>query len=299
MRKKFKGNPLKSTRIYVLTILALILGGIACGAHFYYTNAFVSIDFVNVGQGDAAIITLPGPLYIMIDSGTGSDYANYGSLVERYMTRRGIRRIDAAIVTHYHADHMGAMVELAREGYIERLYLPPADDAPPLHQTLLDAAGDVAVYYMQTDDLLYERPYFSLSVLYIDPKAPDENERSAILLATVQDETVLFTGDMGVETEEAMMRMYDNLDIDYLKVAHHGSRYSTGESWVAATTPQVAIISVGANNYGHPSGEVVSRLEEYGAEVYTTRSTGDYTLRVPVEFEWPYLLSSLVGGASE
>ena len=106
-------------------------------------------------------------------------------------------------------------------------------------------------------------------------KITDSNDLSCVLTVTHKDHSTLFTGDVPVKCEP------ENLpDVDVLKVAHHGSDESTSQSFIDQTSPEIAIISVGENNFGHPSSEVLSRLRSSGAQILRTDESGAITLKL-------------------
>jgi competence protein ComEC len=116
--------------------------------------------------------------------------------------------------------------------------------------------------------------------LYAPLGNADANERGLMILGAYDDFEFLVTGDADSSTESLLTTFYDLPDIELLVVGHHGSKYSTGTALLEETTPDVAFISVGYNTYGHPTQEVLSRLEERGIEVYRTDEDGNISLTV-------------------
>ena len=118
------------------------------------------------------------------------------------------------------------------------------------------------------------------SVLQPDTgQGEDVNEDSQVLLLEAGTFQALFTGDIGTKAEERMAEMLK--DIDFLKVAHHGSRYSTGEAFLRKTKPEIAVISCSSTNrYGHPSSETIERLEQEDCRIWYTMKSGAVTVRV-------------------
>jgi competence protein ComEC len=114
----------------------------------------------------------------------------------------------------------------------------------------------------------------TIEVLNIDPTAQDVNDASIVLERTME-KSFLFTGDISSEVESRLIANHSfNLDVDVLKVGHHGSRYSTSNAFLDATTPDEAVICVGENTYGHPTNQTLSRLMAYDVTVMRTDQIG-------------------------
>ena len=121
-------------------------------------------------------------------------------------------------------------------------------------------------------------------ILGASAKQGDVNERSVVLMLTLDNYRALFTGDSGFQAEKGMLEQGLVSNIDYLKVGHHGSKYSTNGEFLDKLLPSVAVISVGAKNrYGHPTGEVLARLRGIGAQILRTDESGDVVVEIPAE----------------
>ncbi len=204
---------------------------------------FLSISFIDVGQGDAILVK--EPLYgkkILID--TGSDY-NYYKL-ERYLKRYGIYCIDYLIITHDDSDHNGNIDNLNRDFRI---------------RNIIEKGTDI-----KTNNLVFE---------YLDLGENDnDNDNSLVYYLDVNGHDFLFTGDISSDIEKRLISLYGNRNIDILKVSHHGSKNSTSDYFISNTLPEIAIISTNGQ-YGHPSKRVIDTLEKYGTELYTTAIDGN------------------------
>ena len=238
-------------------LLLLLL--ITEGAFFWDATPLdeASVIFLDVGQGDA--IHLQWESDLLIDSGGSASY-NVGEQVLRpYFLSNGIRQLDGALLTHSHTDHALGLAQLSQTF--------------PVAQVLSTAyAGDrIVLSQDRWIDVLWPFPGQEE-----DPE--DENATSRIYKIWDHGGTVLVTGDITQEGEVALLDAYresDALDCDVLKVAHHGSRYSSSPAFLSAVSPDLAIVSVGASNpYGHPALETLERLETAGAAVYRTDEKG-------------------------
>ncbi len=241
--------------------------------------------FVNVGQGDGSVIHVPYRETIVIDSGGSSEYSDYNmgeALFVPYLESRGINRIEAAIVSHYHKDHAEGVINVIESIRTDCIFMPPVTDADSASmRELADKIRNAAVangteiYEISRDTRLE----FD-SGLVVDIFAPDESvrksdENNTSLPVRVQygEFSTLYTGDMTAHAERSLVRSTD-VDTDMLKVAHHGSRDSSCAEFLSAVSPETAIISCGENNvYNHPHPEVLNRL--IGTTVLRTDNSGD------------------------
>lgn len=242
-----------------------------------------SVDFVkitDVGQADCVLIYSNG-CSAVIDVGTEDSAAD---ILEDLDSAR-IKDIDALIVTHLHTDHAGGLPELARRKTIDNLIIPELNDyaeaaglVKTAKQTVTANGGNI---YTAVQGMNFEIGEFTVTVLAYYDDMQDENNKSVIVMAEIDGIKFLFTGDAEAKTEKALTNEGLNIDCDVLKVGHHGSDSSSCQSFLKATTPEYAAISVGKNNiYSHPSDSVVSALESSGAQILRTDTDGDITFYV-------------------
>ncbi len=244
------------------------------------------IVFADVGQGDCCLIMTPEKT-CLIDAGT---YDEGSSTVTDLLDYYGIYQVDICVMSHWDVDHAGGIAALCDQGRTKSIltsYVPlPNDSDKDVQEFFLSTSlsgYDNSLYLSQLQPV-YAGDKISLSdsvcldVLYPFECKGGGNEDSLVLMLHVsgEEETeILFTGDIGFESETALMDSDVDLDCDILKVAHHGSKYSTSDSFLEECSPEVAVISVGAHNfYGHPSPDTLERLETYGCEVFRTDLEG-------------------------
>src|SRR5437899_2402079 len=225
----------------------------------------LDIHFLNVGQGDAAIIQEGGHTAI-IDAGPSG--------IGAYLKSLHVDTIDLIIASHPHADHIGGMPELLRS-HVVRFYL---DNGVPyttgIYRQTLDAVRASGAQYLNATNRTITLGAAQLHVLAPPPNTTINNGSVGILIEYGQFRALL-TGDSEQEELRYWLTKGAIRRVSVLKVAHHGSANGTNTSWIAATRPQVAVISVGAgNSYGHPSPTVIAEWEVAGARVYRTDRDG-------------------------
>ena len=229
---------------------------------------------LDVGQGESVALC-SGSEAALVDCGSSNAYVDAGSVAADALQSAGIRRLSAVIVTHYHADHTNGLTEVLTRLPVDTLYLPDIEDEYGVRDRLVSLAAhqgaDVVFVTEPTRIALGE------AVLTVYPPlltTGDLNEQGLTALATAGDFDLLITGDMAGQTEQLLAQTYPLPDVEVLVVSHHGSRYSSDESFLRAITPDNAVISVGDNRYGHPAEETLRRLQAVGATVWRTDQQG-------------------------
>jgi len=272
-------------------------------------TGLLRIDFLDVGQGDAALVTMPDGTTLLIDGGgrpafqgrrkvtereePDDDFAQQferdtrsigEAVVSEYLWWRGLDSIDYILATHADADHIDGLNDVARNFHVRAALVArtPGDDPEfakfaatlaarniPLN---VIGAGDVLSFGRATATILWPS-------LTNDTQAPSANNDSIVLRLQLDERTILMTGDVEQEGEAAIIKAGGSLAADVVKVPHHGSKTSSTAAFVAAIHPQLAVISVGLNSvFGHPNTDVVERWRSSGAEVMTTGKRGTITV---------------------
>lgn len=270
-----KRKYLLATALSVLTLTAAIW----VNRQDYQYGVLTALT-LDVGQGESVILTSGGET-ALVDCGSSNSYKDPGGLAADTLHSMGVRELSAVVVTHYHADHTNGLYEVLRRIPVQTIYLPDIEDEYGVRERLVSLAEEkgaqVTYVTKETADTLGD------TVLTIYPPVQsggDLNELGLTALASAGDFDLLITGDMSGSTEKKLVETYALPDIEVLVVSHHGSRYSSNIRFLKSVTPEAAVISVGDNNYGHPSEETLQRLLAVGADIWRTDQQG--TIRITV-----------------
>jgi competence protein ComEC len=249
---------------------------------FDYRPGTLTLHFLAVGQGDGAVLRTPRGRWIVIDGGPRSAGQDAGARrVVPFLRRRGVRRIALAVASHGDADHLGGLPAVLRAVPADVVLEPGQPLGHALYREWLAAAARRATRWRlaRAGDRL-EVDGVVLRVWHPDTswlgRGLAANENSVVLSVELGRFRALFTGDAGLPMEA--VRAATVGDVTLLKVGHHGSRSATGPSWLAAVRPEWCVISVGANRYGHPAPEVLTRLRAAGCATWRTDQAGDVTV---------------------
>lgn len=237
----------------------------------------LKVIFFDVGQGDAALIQTPNGKNVLMDAGIWSPGYNSGSSVLLpFFEHEGIEKLDAVILSHPHADHIGGILSLMDGIRIDTIYNSGFEyDSRLYHEYLVKAHKlNIPVKELTLGDQLRIDPSVLMLVMGPDGTIHDEdpNQHSVIMELVYGETEILFTGDAGEDQEKRLIQEYGNmLDTDLLKVGHHGSKTSSEEEFLEKVTPEIAIISLAEQNrFGHPHPEAISRLTESKSRLYYT-----------------------------
>ena len=243
----------------------------------------LTLDFLDVGQGDGAAIRTPGGHWLLVDAGPLLGASDAGRrVVAPFLARHGVRRLAALIVSHAHADHVGGAAAVIRRIRTDAVLEPGELYADPAYTGFLDAVAEAGVPWRAgREGAAFELDGVRFTLLHPDTTwaewHADLNEDSIVLRVEYGAFTALFAGDAGLHAEARMAGHVGRVDL--LKVGHHGSRGATGDAWLTELAPRAAIVSVGARNrYGHPSAEALDRLSRHGAEIWRTDRDGTITV---------------------
>ena len=256
--------------------LALLFGFLRFDASRGYGTAAV----LDVGQGQSIAVT-SGNAAVVIDCGGGGKTQRAGETAGAYLLDRVHKRLDALVLTHLHADHANGVRQLMELVDVGLLILPaePNDDDGLLAPILESAAAhNTAVVYVDRDMRLEADGI--TAELYAPADAGDANERCVMCRVSLGSFDMLITGDAPIAAERALIAEHDIHGVEVYIVGHHGSKYSSGEELLSSIGADTAVISVGYNNYGHPTSETLERLAGNGYSVYRTDEDGRVELHV-------------------
>lgn len=268
--------------------LACIVGFLLLNCLIYYIpNQGFYITFINVGQGDGILIHGDNGTKVMVDGGSTSEKQVAKNCIVPYLKAEGIGTIDYSIITHTDKDHISGILEILENNNsnrirIKNLVMPDINMKDDTYNELIEKAKlkKINVLYIKKGDTL-SLGKTKIKCIYPETTttASDKNDYCTVLSVKNKTSKILLTGDISKEIEE---KIKDDIEENYtvLKVAHHGSNYSSSEKFLKKVNPKYSIISVGKNNsYGHPGNETMERLRKQGGVIYRTDEKGGITIR--------------------
>jgi competence protein ComEC len=269
----YRGRRARGLAFLVACHLALVAGRLARPA-----DGRLHLAVIDVGQGDSLLLLSPTGRAIVVDAGGSRDsrFDPGERRVAPELWRRGVRRLDALVVTHAQTDHVGGVPYLLRSFHVTQLWEGPAPFRDPAWRRVnarLSVGGAARVTVAEGMGIEWD----GVRIAVRGPRRPRRppravrNEDSVVLDVALGDVHLLLTGDVAGDAERSLRVTRSFV----LKVPHHGSRLSSGSALLAAAAPRLAVISVGARNpFGHPHPEVVERYRRAGALVLRTDRDG-------------------------
>lgn len=231
----------------------------------------LTIHYIDVGQADCILIQNQNK-NVLIDAGNQADFPT----IQEYLNNLNIKAIDTFILTHPHEDHIGSAAKIVQNYPISTVYMTDATSRSRVYTSLieeLDAKKIKPIYPEPGDNFSIGKTAFT----FLGPVETydDLNSMSLVVRADFGSKSFLFTGDATDEAEKDMLTEGVNLQSDVLKVGHHGSRDSSTYVFLKAVNPVYSVISVGeGNDYGHPTDEALSRLNDVGSTLFRTDKSG-------------------------
>ena len=244
-------------------------------ALYYIDSNFYSI-YLDVGQGDSSLMIFPYKKnVILID--TGGNINNYISeRIILYLKSIGINKLDYLILSHGDFDHMGEAINLVNNFKIDKVIFN-CGEFNDLEKELIKVLDKKNIkYYSCIKGLNIDN-----NKLYVlnTREYGVENDNSIVIYTKLNNYKFLFMGDAGIEVEKDIVDKYNLIDIDFLKVGHHGSYTSSNEEFINKITPKHSIISVGKNNrFGHPNEDVLNTLKD--SKIYRTDQEGSIEIKL-------------------
>lgn len=265
-------------------VCLFLAAGIVLQIFTYANRPKCIVIFADVGQGDSSLILLDNNKSILIDRG---DIGSAKTVLIPMLNYYGIKEPDITILTHLHRDHGSGIVELIEAGRVSSLFTPCTAPNKEL-AGLFSMAEDnrVVLHSMEKGDKIVLSE--SVFLLVLSPETISEkggNEDSAVVLLCIGSTGVLFMGDAGEMTENKLLGQKQTMNIlhteaDFLKVGHHGSKFSSTQGFLSGLSLDAAVISVGENNYGHPTIDTLDRLADENIDVYRTDCSGAVLLEI-------------------
>jgi competence protein ComEC len=261
----------------VMGVLAILVAALSIWPWLRPTETMLRVTFLDVGQGDAALIELPEGPRLLVDGGPGG--ARRFDVGERvlapFLWNRPLARLDAVALTHWDADHSGGLAAILTHFHVGEFWesgrLPGG--APETVAALLRSRAPRRVL-AAGQRLWLGRALVTVLGPVADP-AQTANDQSLVLRLDWRGVSLLLAGDLGPRGEALLLERAGPVAALALKVAHHGSRFSSTAPFLERARPRLAVISVGARNpFRHPSAEALARLEAAGARVYRTDRDG-------------------------
>lgn len=278
----------KKAASVALVIFAVVFLG-------YHSRNGLAITCLDIGQGDCCVLKMPGGENFLIDGGSSNKKNTAVYQILPYLKNQGIAILDGIFVSHTDQDHISGIEELLElcaqkltTVRVKNLILPDWDTTGGEYEKLkmLAEQTGIRVQTVREGNLLKTKEA-QIEILAPENGADgsDTNEDGMVMKVHFGKFRGLFTGDIGAETEKKLLDSME--DVDFLKVAHHGSKYSTCQGFLDVVSPEIAVISCSAKNtYGHPSADTIKKLEDCGAQVEYTMKNGAITVRTDGEGIW-------------
>ena len=255
----------KKLLIFSIIIIALLTG---CDK-----NKDFCIHVIDVGQADSILITTPSNKNMLIDGGDEDS----AKIIKSYLKNKKVKNLDVVIATHPDSDHIGSLDYIIDNFDVEKIYMPNQTTDSECYINLIDSCNNknLKVNYLSKDDSFNLDDSTNIYVLSPSYITDNNNSNSIVLNISYKNNNFLFTGDCEESNEMDMINSYNLEDIDFLKVAHHGSYIASSLAFLEETTPDIAVISCGyKNSYGHPHKSTLDNLESVDAKIFRTDQNG-------------------------
>lgn len=238
------------------------------------------VIFFDVGQGDASLIMAEGGVNILIDGGPNRIILEN---LDKYLPIYN-KKLDIVVLTHPHSDHIAGLIDVLEKYEVKEVWMTGVLHSSYEYLSFLELIRNKKIKVKIIPDK--GNPVYDIAanaqieVLYPvkhlnQQKADNLNNTSIVLKVNYKDKSFLFAGDIEKEAENDLLEKKINLKSNILKIAHHGSDTSSGDKFLEAVKPEIAIIPVGKNDFSFPSLRVVRRLERKEIKVYRTDENGD------------------------
>lgn len=264
--------------IYLVIILCLSVFAFSTHSIASQKDGLLKIYFFDVGQGDAIFVETPNGNQVLVDGGPDNTVVQkLGETMPFYD-----KTLDLVVLTHSDADHLAGLVGVLDRYEVENIVYSNIVRKSSLYDAWQEAVAEEGADIIDpvAGKIIDLGNEVTLTILHpaesLDGAIKEKvNNDSVVLMLKYGETEVLLTGDIEARAERAIILSGAKLDVDILKIAHHGSKTSTMEEFLYEVSPQVAVIQVGAKNrYGHPTTEVLKRLDDFGIKYYRTDLEG-------------------------
>lgn len=257
-------------RVIIAIIIFLTLPLTSCNKY----KDLLSINIIDVGQGDCILISTPENKNILIDGGD----ENSERIIKSYLKKRKIKKLDIVIATHFDKDHIGSLDYIIDKFNIGKVYTSKDIDKSQAYNNLIKSCRNKNLNFeilKKGDKIKITK---DINIIVLNPSYIQENKNLnsiAINLSYINMD-FLFTGDCEESNEVDMINSYNLENVDFLKIAHHGSSSSSSDKFIKETSPDIAVISCGyKNQYGHPHKSTLDTLNKYKVKTFRTDINGD------------------------
>lgn len=246
---------------------------------FYRNNNHLSVNFLDVGQGDAILVRTPDGQNILIDGGPDNtlipEVANHLPWWED--------TIDYLVITHWHDDHFMGFLELTKKYKIKNILVSSHQPDHFLYKLFLKYLNEhgLKVQPVKAGEKFILSDNLEFKILLADDYHEDFNDNSVVVRLSYKDKNFMFMGDLPIDGEAKLLASGFELNAQYLKVGHHGSRYSSSDEFLQAVAPEFCIIQSGKDNkFGHPHQEALDRLKNIVCQIENTQDKGTISYNI-------------------
>lgn len=270
---------------YIIFLLSFTILSVIGLGNLYLNYDLARVSFINVGQGDCALLKAPGNCDILIDAGGSSSSSSVGTqIIAPYLIKNGVTDVEYIIISHTDTDHTVGINGIIDTMDVENIIIPYGQQDTENAKQIINKAkqNGVNISYFTSGDVLKVNDEILLTAITPDlgqrTYSKEDNDTGTALRVDYGEISFMFTGDMSSTIEKYLIKNYpDMLEADVLKVAHHGSKYSNSQEFLDVVNPSFAFIPVGENSYGHPTPETIERLEKLGAQIFRADVHKDVT----------------------
>lgn len=259
--------------LFILSVLNILAFS---SVLFLFSSAHLEVSFFDVGQGDSIFIETPAKHQILIDGGPG-----YSKVLEGLSSEMPFwdKEIDLIILSHPESDHMTGLFSVLENYKVDNILWTGIEKEGEKFETWKRMIGEEGanIYYANKGDVI------TMGDVALEILSPEEslkgkefkesNDTAVVSKLNYKNSSFLFTGDISSKVEKKLID--DDINSDVLKVAHHGSKYSSSQDFLKTVSPLIAVIQVGKNSYGHPTEEVLTRISNSGIKILRNDTNGN------------------------